>query len=125
MPFSKNPDSYPAEYLELFRRGYEAPFTLKMEDRAAATSLRHRLHAYRRALSFSSSPFYNLASSCEVKVEDNLLIVQPKAHEIRAALAASGIDFNTTSLPSALADDEKEAEDALTRALRAQNYGQS
>jgi hypothetical protein len=125
MPFSKNPDSYPAEYLELFRRGYEGPFTLTLPDRGTATSLRHRLHAYRRALSLSASPFYQLTASCEVKVEDNILTVQPKAHEIRAALAASGVSFDTSSLPESLLAEEQEAEDALERALRAQNYGKA
>lgn len=123
MPYSKDPGAYPPELLELFRRGYEKPLEIKLDTPASATSLRHRLHAYRRALQHSNSPYSSLASSCVVRVEGPKLIIQPSTLEIRQALEAAGVPFNPNLAAEQLSSEMDTADEALERVLRDQGFG--
>ena len=122
MPYSKDPDSYPPECLELFKKGYENPVRVKLNSQASATSLRHRLHAYRRALAHSHSPFAQLANSCVVRVENSELVVEPSTIEIRKALAEAGVPFDSSSTTKAIAEEEELASDALDKVLADQKW---
>jgi hypothetical protein len=122
MPYSKDPESYPPECLELFRRGYEQPVRIQLASQAAATSLRHRLHAYRRALAYTNSPFVQLANSCVVRVENNCVVVEPSTIEIRKALAEAGVPFDSAKVTTAIQHEEELASDALDKVLREQGW---
>ncbi len=52
MAYSKNPNNYPPEFAELFRRALadKDGCEVECEDFQQATSLRHQLHGYRRAV---------------------------------------------------------------------------
>ena len=125
MPYSKDPDSYPPEYLEVFRRGYEAPVRIHLPSPGEATALRHKLHAYRRALIHSSSPFVSLVHSCRVRLDDADLIVEPSTQELRTALASAGVEFDPTSVTGPSHEEEEVAGDALEKLLHAQGFGES
>lgn len=123
MPYSKDPDSYPPEYLEVFRRGYEGPVRINLASQAEATSLRHKLHAYRRALVHASSPFVTLAHSCRVRLDGASLVVEPSTQELRAALASAGVEYDPKTATKAMTQEEEVAGDALERMLKEQGFG--
>ena len=122
MPYSKDPDSYPPEYLEIYRRGYEGPVRIKLASPSDATALRHKLHAYRRALVASASPFVSLVHSCRVRLDGASLVVEPSTLEIRDALASAGFAYDPKEFSKDHTEDEIEAGDALERMLKKQGF---
>jgi hypothetical protein len=123
MPYSKDPDSYPPEYLEVFRRGYEGPVKINLPSPGEAISLRHKLHAYRRALVHTSSPFTSLVHSCRVRLDGSSLVVEPATQELRAALASAGVEYDPRKVTDTFAEEEDVAGGALEKLLKEQGFG--
>ncbi len=50
MPYSKDPELYPSEFQEIFKRALDEEFSIDCGLDHQAINLRHQFHAYRRAV---------------------------------------------------------------------------
>lgn len=123
MPYSKDPEAYPAEFLVLFKRGCETPITIPCDTQAKAFSFRHKLHAYRRALMHAGSPYHAMTMNCECSVEGNNVVVKPAGQAVRNALAAAGVDVEAELADTLIKPEDDEALNELFQRLGGINAG--
>ena len=91
MPYSKDPDDYPAEYLATFIAAAKDKIVLNFPTAKEAIHERHRLNAYRRALRDSPHQLPASALQVEIKLNGTTLALQPRGLLFRSVLANSGV----------------------------------
>lgn len=70
MPYSTDHRTYPAEFLNIWVQAAKAEVRLPYPTRGKATSLRHKLNAYRRALTLANHPLAIEANKAELTLEE-------------------------------------------------------
>ena len=75
MSYPKNPELYPAEYATIYRNALAAPVEIDAGDEKKAKHLRHRLHAYRRAVETAKSRGWTELRKIVIRVEGSKLIL--------------------------------------------------
>lgn len=76
MAYSKDPTAYPPEFAEIFRRATEKSVEIETADLQQATSFRHQLHGYRRAVEISRIPGWSSLRSIMIKIRGSTIILE-------------------------------------------------
>lgn len=69
MSYSLDPSRYPPEFAELFEKAQSESFEIETESYQQAMSLRHQLHAFRRAQEHVKSPGFSKLRWIEISVD--------------------------------------------------------
>lgn len=85
MGYSKDPNLYPPEFQELYRRAFTQSVELPCGNPQQATSLRHQLHAYRRAVELTKTPGWTELRQVQVAIQGSnvLLFKNPTLEMLR------------------------------------------
>lgn len=105
--------SFPAEFLELYRRAAQETITISLKSQRDAHRLRARLHALRVEMRKEGHRYLMIAEGVQISVEATSLVARPADHVFVNALQAAGIEINATQEPPDL--DASEADTALSR----------
>lgn len=100
MPYPNDPEKYPAEFSMIFRKALgDEEFALDCSSRSEAINLRHRLHAFRRAMEDAKVPGWSELRKVEIHLVGTRLIAKKEdlSGRIRASLGKS---------PTALSEEE-------------------
>lgn len=110
MPFSKDPSTYPEEIKQIFLTAIQAEDSIEipMPDKQTATNMRHKMHAYRRAVINSRSIGYEDYHKLQIKIigeaTNDIKIKIQKDEGIEAlssvlsSIALSGIEVSESSI---------------------------
>ena len=75
MGYSKDPDKYPVEFQEVFRRALEDTIEITCDTPQQAISFRHQLHGYRRAVETAQIPGWSKLRRITIQVDKCKLIL--------------------------------------------------
>jgi len=78
--------SFAPELIELFRRGVHEQVRIILLDSKQAARARQRMYDLRRSLRAEKHPLTDISERAQCRVEDNVLIVEPKDFDLGAAL---------------------------------------
>lgn len=85
--------SFPAEFLELYRRAALETVTVELASPHAAKRLRARLHSLRVLMRKESHRYLTIAEGVQISVEGTQLIARPADQDFVSALHAAGIEI--------------------------------
>ena len=107
MPYPSNPELYPSEFADVFERAEKSPVRITLESPGEAANLRHRLHAYRRAVEKARMPGWSRLRNVTIGISENVLTLR------------------ASPLASALVEEKSEpSEEELEQFLKAMNEGE-
>jgi hypothetical protein len=75
MGYSKDPELYPPEFQELYRRAFGERVELPCDYPQQATALRHQLHAFRRACEATKIPGWTELRQIQIAIEGSVVIL--------------------------------------------------
>ena len=90
-------NTYPDFFYTLYREAATAAIPLKFPTREEATSMRHRLHAFRRRLRRENHPLTLLADKVEIALENTTLIFRPTGYSLMKAMQEANIQIEGPS----------------------------
>jgi len=73
MPYSKDPELYPKEFQEIFRRALAEEFSVDCGLPHQAINLRHQFHAYRRAVESARIDGWSDLRKVSIKLDGHML----------------------------------------------------
>lgn len=95
MPYSKDPSTYPPEFARLFDRAQREAFELDVGDHGEAQALRHKLHAFRRAVESARLPGFGLLRNIVLKVRGTRVVFTNQNDIMAAVRSAAGVESPT------------------------------
>ena len=76
MGYPRDPDLYPPEYRQLYIRALTETVRVEVGDERKAKHLRHRLHAYRRAVEISKLQGWSELRKIIIRIEESTLVLE-------------------------------------------------
>lgn len=76
MGYSKDPALYPEEFQELYRRALSEDVRIELGYAQQAHTLRHQLHAYRRAVEGAKKPGWSDLRQVQIQIQGSKLIMR-------------------------------------------------
>lgn len=111
MAYSKDPTAYPPEFAEIFRRALLESVEIDTTDAQQATSFRHQLHGYRRAIEFTKSPGWTTLRNITIKVRQNKIILENNREMLeKFREQPNNLDPTDKELDKYISDMEKDDE---------------